>query len=86
MHEKSGLSIQSRERLIHQKRGWLGYEHASESYALAHALRQFGWVRMTKVFETDNREHRCYSSLALGPGNAANLERKCNILRCGSPT
>src|ERR1700733_4831093 len=80
-----GLLVERREGLVHQQDLRLGRERARDRDALAHAARELRGMTALEAGEPDQPHHLLRAGLALGPAEAAQLERKRDVVQNIAP-
>src|SRR3546814_1190884 len=80
-----GLRVDRRERLVHQQHRGVDGEGAGKADSLAHAARQLVRVGLLETLEADLADVALRHRLALGAGDAAQLEAEGDVAQHRRP-
>jgi hypothetical protein len=85
LHDRPGLRVERRQRLVHQEDFRIVGEGARDPHTLFHAAGELMRIMAGESGEPDHREHLPRARLALGAADAAVLEAKGDVVADGAP-
>jgi hypothetical protein len=85
LHQIAGLGVERGERLVHQQHLGIGRQRARQPDALFHAARQLMRIMPLETLEPDHFDEFLAHRLALGGGDAAQLEPERDIVLDRAP-